>query len=70
MCIIQMSAEIKTHSPIKITNEIQNKTEQYGLTQQLFDPFSSSPPNSFMSNLKRRMSVYEFFMKDAIRNSE
>ena len=65
-----MSAEIKTHRPIAITNEIQNKTEQYGLTQQLFDPFSSSPPNSFMSNLKRRMSVYEFFMKEAIRNSE
>ena len=65
-----MSAEINTHRPITITNEIQNKTEQYGLTQQLFDPFSSSPPNSFMSNLKRRMSVYEFFMKEAIRNSE
>ena len=65
-----MSTEIKTHRPIAIPNEIQNKTEQYGLTQQLFDPFSSSPPNSFMSNLKRRMSVYEFFMKEAIRNSE
>lgn len=65
-----MSAEITTHSPIKIPNEIKNKTEQYGLTQQLFDPFSSSPPNSFMSKLKKRMSVYEFFMKDAIRNSE
>ena len=65
-----MSEEIKTHRPIAITNEIQSKTEQYGLTQQLFDPFSSSPPNLFMSNLKRRMSVYEFFMKEAIRNSE
>jgi hypothetical protein len=56
--------------PIKVINELQNKVEQYALTQQLFDPFSSSPPNSFISNLKRRMSVYEFFMKDAIRNSE
>ena len=65
-----MSVEIKTQTPIKMANEVQNKTEQYGLTQQLFDPFSSSPPNLFMSNLKRRMSVYEFFMKEAIRNSE
>ena len=66
-----MSSNIKTQQqPIKMPNEMQTKTEQYGLTQQLFDPFSSSPPNSFISNLKRRMSVYEFFIKEAIRNSE
>jgi hypothetical protein len=65
-----MSAEIKTHIPIRINNDTQSKSEQYGLTQQLFDPFSSSPPNSFISNLKRRMSVYEFLMKDTMRKSE
>lgn len=68
-----MSAELKTQ-PILINNQMQlcsnDKTEQYGLTQQLFDPSSSSPPNSFMSKLKRRMSVYEFFIKEAIRKSE
>lgn len=65
-----MSTVLNIHKPLKVENEMQDKTAQYGLTQQLFDPFSSSPPNTFMTNLKRRMSVYDFFIKEATRNSE
>jgi len=44
---------------------------QCGLTQQLFDPsFSSSPPNLFISTLKKRISAYDFFINEAIRKSE
>lgn len=45
-------------------------SEQYSLTQQIFDPFSSSPPNEFISKLKQRMSVYNLFKNEVNRKSE
>lgn len=44
--------------------------EQYSLTNQIFDPFSTSPPNVFISKLKQRMSSYDLFMNEASRKSE
>lgn len=59
--------------PIMINNNLSATTvlpgEQYSLIHQLFDP-STSPPNTFMFNLKKRMSVYNDFINDAIRKSE
>jgi hypothetical protein len=57
----------------KIKNNGFNGSDinQYSLKQGKFDPFKSSPPNSFMSNLKTRMAVYNSsVIKDDSRNSE
>lgn len=54
----------------KPVNSREKIEKYYGLTQQVFDPFSSSPPNSFIVNLKMRLAVYDLFMNDAIRKSE
>jgi len=54
--------------PIKINNQ---KTNQYSLKQDTFDPFKCSPPNQFMAKLKMRMSVYNsLVINDDNRNSE
>ena len=37
---------------------------EYSLTQNIFDPSKSSPPNEFMLKLKLRMSLYNSFIKD------
>ena len=60
--------------PIMINNTNLSNTsvlpgEQYSVIHQLFDP-STSPPNTFMFNLKKRISVYNDFINDAIRKSE
>lgn len=36
----------------------QNRTEEYGLNLNVFDPFKNSPPNEFMMKLYTRMHVY------------
>jgi hypothetical protein len=55
-------------TPIKINNQ---KTNQYSLKQDTFDPFKCSPPNQFMVNLKMRMSAYNsLVINDDNRNSE
>lgn len=61
--------QIKKATPV-VTSIIPIIQNQCGLTQQLFDPFSSSPPNPFISTLKKRISAYDFFMNEAIRKSE
>ena len=35
-----------------------NKTHEYGLKQNFFDPTKSSPPNEFMLKLRMRASLY------------
>lgn len=65
-----ISAVVK---PIPIQQKLiksQNQEEQYSLNQQIFNPFSSSPPNGFISKLKQRMSVYNLFISEDNRNSE
>ena len=37
---------------------------EYSLTQNIFDPSKSSPPNEFMLKLKLRMSLYNSFIKE------
>ena len=66
------SANAKTTQPILIQSSPTKKDvfEQYSLTNQIFDPFSSSPPNVFISKLKQRMSFYDLFMNEANRKSE
>ena len=57
--------------PIPIAKQQQQQlNEQYSLTNQVFDPFSSSPPNVFISKLKQLMSTYNLFMNETNRKSE
>ena len=55
--------------PILIPSPTKKDT-QYSLTNQIFDPFSTSPPNVFISKLRERMSFYDLFMNEASRKSE
>lgn len=55
---------------IKLDNSIRNPSPQCSLTQQMTDPFSSSPPNIFISNLKSRIFSHNLFINDANRKSE
>lgn len=70
--MISTTTTFKKSQPILIPTVEKNKylTEQYGLTNQIFDPFSSSPPNLFISKLKKRMSTYDLFTNEANRKSE
>ena len=36
-----------------------NTSSEYSLTQNLFDPFQSSPPNDFLQKLFKRMQIHE-----------
>ena len=56
--------------PMAKKEQEQQLNEQYSLTNQVFDPFSSSPPNVFISKLKQRMSSYNLFMNETNRKSE
>jgi hypothetical protein len=55
---------------IKLDNNLRNASPQYSLTHQMTDPFSSSPPNIFISNLKSRIFSHNLFINDANRKSE
>jgi hypothetical protein len=55
---------------IKLDNNVRNPSPQYSLTQQMIDPFSSSPPNIFISNLRTRIFTHNLFINDATRKSE
>jgi len=52
----------KKSNEIKNTNIISNLNSnlynQYSLSQGYFDPISSSPPNSFMEKLEKRIHNY------------
>jgi hypothetical protein len=67
--MIAISTAVKT-PVIKLDNNVRNSSPQYSLTQQMIDPFSSSPPNIFISNLKTRMFSHNLFINDANRKSE
>lgn len=43
-------------------------TNEYSLTQNIFDPSKSSPPNEFMLKLHLRMSLYNssFIKEDSL----
>ena len=64
-----ISATVKP-IPIIINQVKTQNEEQYSLNQQIFNPFSSSPPNGFISKLKRRMSIYNLFINEDNRKSE
>ena len=42
----------------QISPSSKNIIKEYSLTQNVFDPSSSSPPNEFMLKLKLRMAIY------------
>ena len=54
--------------PIPQTSPTNKKVEfsvnEYSLTQNIFDPSKSSPPNEFMLKLHLRMSLYDSFIKE------
>ena len=64
-----ISADVKP-IPIIIKQQKSQTEEQYSLTQQKFNPFSSSPPNGFISKLKQRMLVYNLLINEVNRKSE
>ena len=43
----------------KKSNRPINTSSEYSLTQNLFDPFQSSPPNDFLQKLHKRMQIHE-----------
>ena len=61
--------------PIPQTSPTNKKVDfsetEYSLTQNIFDPSKSSPPNEFMLKLKQRMAHYDsFFMTDISLTNE
>ena len=58
-----MSIPIPQISP---TNKKEDfSINEYSLTQNIFDPSKSSPPNEFMLKLQLRMNLYNsFFIND------
>jgi len=42
----------------QISPSSKKTVKEYSLTQNVFDPSSSSPPNEFMLKLKLRMAIY------------
>ena len=46
-----------TYSNYPIYNS--NTCSEYSLTQNLFDPSQSSPPNNFLQKLYKRMQIHE-----------
>jgi hypothetical protein len=50
---------------ISPTNKkIDFNLNEYSLTQNIFDPSKSSPPNEFMLKLQLRMTLYDSFIKE------
>ena len=54
-----ISIPIPQNSPTN--NNIDFNLNEYSLTQNIFDPSKSSPPNDFMLKLHLRMSLYNSF---------
>lgn len=50
---------------ISPTNKkVEFNLNEYSLTQNIFDPSKSSPPNEFMLKLQLRMTLYDSFIKE------
>ena len=70
--IYERSNNIKIQKKVSTINNLSPKGE-YNLTQNLFDPSKSSPPNDFLLKLQARMSIYDstsFQMNDDKREIE
>jgi len=52
-------AKSRNISISKTTNYSIHTSSEYSLTQNLFDPFQSSPPNDFLQKLHQRMQIHE-----------
>ena len=63
--IIHEKTRIIPISQISPTNKkVDFRLNEYSLTQNIFDPSKSSPPNEFMLKLQLRMSLYDSFIKE------
>lgn len=49
----------KKSKPLNYPINNSNTCSEYSLTQNLFDPFQSSPPNDFLQKLYKRMQIHE-----------
>jgi len=56
LSIIHERGHLEQNSQISPSSK--NIIKEYSLTQNVFDPSSSSPPNEFMLKLKLRMAIY------------
>lgn len=68
-CKPRIIHERSSYIPIPQISPTNKKEEisvnEYSLTQNIFDPFKSSPPNEFMLKLQLRMNLYNsFFIND------
>jgi hypothetical protein len=63
--IIHERSNIIPIPQISPTNKKEDfSLNEYSLTQNIFDPSKSSPPNEFMLKLQLRMSLYNSFIKE------
>ena len=63
--IIHERTKIIPIPQISPTNKkVDFSLNEYSLTQNIFDPSKSSPPNEFMLKLQLRMSIYDSFIKE------
>jgi hypothetical protein len=46
------------------TKKVDFSLNEYSLTQNIFDPSKSSPPNEFLLKLQLRMALYDSFIKE------
>jgi hypothetical protein len=56
--IIPKYIPINKSSPTN--KKYDNYLTQYELKQNCFDPTKKSPPNNFLKNLEKRLSIYNF----------
>ena len=67
ICKPRIIHERTNTSPILISptnKKVECNLNEYSLTQNIFDPSKSSPPNEFMLKLQLRMSLYDSFIKE------
>ena len=70
---MNMQKSVTLQIPIKIIDQTKklNQTKTfYSLNETMFDPSKFSPPNSFIENLKKRLTVYEDYCKSNLSNDK
>lgn len=55
--------------PIKNYLSTSSPKAEYSITQNLFDPSKSSPPNDFMKKLEKRIKMHTNFYVDNMDDS-
>jgi hypothetical protein len=55
---IERSINIPIKKNLSAMIKINSPKSEYSMKQNLFDPSKSSPPNNFMSKLKKRIKIY------------